>query len=93
MQIYGPAQLHGPQGISAPHANTRSGFAAPAARAADTRDTLEISAEGMFAEKLQELPEMRLERIATIREQIQNGTYETDDKLDLALSRLLDEIG
>jgi hypothetical protein len=30
--------------------------------------------------------------VASIRAQIANGTYETPEKLDMALSRLLDEI-
>lgn len=39
------------------------------------------------------LPEVRQDRVADIRAQIKNGTYDTDAKLEMALSRLLDEIG
>jgi len=97
MQIYGPAHLHGAQAISAPHihpqqSNNRANASA-APRGIDTQDTLEISSEGLFAEQVKDLPEMRTDRINQIRQQIANGTYETDDKIDLALSRMLDEIG
>ena len=36
---------------------------------------------------------VRAERVEEIRAQIEAGTYETDEKLDLALGRLLDERG
>jgi negative regulator of flagellin synthesis FlgM len=42
--------------------------------------------------RARELPEVRAERVAEIRAQIQAGTYETADKLEVALGRLLDEI-
>jgi len=31
--------------------------------------------------------------VSALRQAIASGTYETDDKLDMALDRLLDEIG
>ena len=36
---------------------------------------------------------MRHERVAEIRTQIANGTYETSEKLEAAFDRLLDELG
>ncbi len=91
MQVYGPAHLHAAQNISAPH-NNRLASAAPASRGIDTADSLEISSEGMFVEQTKNLPEMRLDRIASIRSQIANGSYDTPDKLDLALENMLDEL-
>jgi Fur family ferric uptake transcriptional regulator len=41
--------------------------------------------------RARELPEVRAERVAEIRAQIQAGTYETADKLEVALGRLLVE--
>ena len=38
-------------------------------------------------------PEVRQEQVDAIREQIAAGTYETPEKLDKAVDRLLDEIG
>ena len=52
-------------------------------------DQLEISAE---AQALQTTGGIRSERVAEVREQIAAGRYETAEKLDAAVERLLDEI-
>lgn len=36
--------------------------------------------------------DLRAEKVAAIKAQIQAGTYETDDKLDVAADRLLDDL-
>jgi negative regulator of flagellin synthesis FlgM len=93
MQIYGPAHLHGPQSVNAPHANRLAQPATPARPSADTADTVEISSQADAASRLSEIPDIRHDRVAAIKAQIQAGTYETADKLDAALEALLDEIG
>ena len=92
MQIYGPAHVHGPQAISAPHRNYASESTAPAGRPAAV-DELDISHEAAFVSRAKELPDVRADRVASIRAQIAAGTYETDEKLKVALARLFDEIG
>ena len=91
MQIYGPAQLHGPQAISSPHLRSapveQSGPANPAL------DEVQISDAGRLVDLAHQAPAIRQDRIDTIRAQIAAGTYETPAKLDIALSRLLDEVG
>ena len=81
MQIYGPAHLHGPQSVNAPHA-ARLTQPAAARAGSSTADTLEISAEAAAASRLHEIPDIRHDRVAAIKAQIQAGTYETADKLD-----------
>ena len=44
-------------------------------------------------DKVHEAPDVRQDRVSAIRAQIAAGTYETDAKLEIALDRLLDEIG
>ena len=39
------------------------------------------------------MPEIRQQRVEAIRAKIAEGTYETEEKLDIAVERLLDEIG
>lgn len=39
------------------------------------------------------MPEMREDRVEAVPRQIATGTYETSDKRDVAVVRLLDEIG
>ena len=93
MQIYGPSHLHGPQGVNTPHAARLTQPNTAARPSADTADTLEISSAGAAASRLADIPDIRYERVATLKAQIQAGTYETADKLDGALDALLDEIG
>ena len=45
-----------------------------------------------FPELASRLPEIRHEKVQEIRRQIAAGTYETPEKLDSALDRLLDEL-
>jgi negative regulator of flagellin synthesis FlgM len=92
MQIYGVSQLHGAQSLSGPH-NARLNNSQPASRNASADDELQISEAGQLASRLAEIPDVRTDRVQALREAIQNGTYETDAKLDVALDRLLDEIG
>lgn len=92
MHIYGPTHLHGAQSISSPHAvrGTKPGQSKPGE---PIRDELQLSDAGRVADKMDAIPEIRQDRVDAIRAQIAAGTYETDEKLDIALDRLLDEIG
>ena len=91
MYIYGISQVHAAQPLAAPH---RLAPAQPMASpySAAGVDQLDISPEADFVAQARELPEIREDRVAAIRAQIEAGTYETAGKLDAALSRLLDEI-
>jgi len=91
MYIYGSSQIHAAQPISAPHRMTPS-QAQSGVRSFGGVDQLDISPEADFVAQARDLPEIREDRVAALKAQIQNGTYETGDKLDMALSRLLDEI-
>jgi len=94
MQIYGPTALHSAQGINAPHAlRANQPTSAPTRTSVDTVDQLDISPAASLASRLSDIPDIRQERVNSIRAQLAAGTYETDDKLDGALSALLDEIG
>lgn len=54
-------------------------------------DQLDFSAEAQALMSAQGGEgEMRLDRIATIRQAISDGSYETPEKLDAALEKLLD---
>ena len=57
------------------------------------RDQLEISSAGKMLDRLSETPEVRAERLANIKEAIENGAYDTDEKLEAALSKMFDSIG
>jgi negative regulator of flagellin synthesis FlgM len=52
-------------------------------------DQLELSAE---AKLLETKGDLRMDRITEIRTQIAQGQYDTPEKLEVALSRMFDEI-
>jgi anti-sigma28 factor (negative regulator of flagellin synthesis) len=52
---------------------------------------VEVSDVARFLDELRRLPSVRLDRIESIRQAIEAGAYETEQKLDTALDRLLSE--
>ena len=92
MQISGPGSVHGAHGLQGPHGPRAKSPAAPADSTSRPQsiDKVEISAEAASAA---DAGEIRAGRVAEIRAQIAKGSYETPEKLDAALDRLLDEIG
>ena len=92
MQIHGPAHLHGPQPIGPPHSSRVS---QPHSRPDSTpiSDEVEISEAARLVDQARQVPEVRQDRIDAIRTQLAQGTYETQEKLEIAVERLLDEIG
>ena len=92
MHIYGPAHLHGPQAIGPPHS---SRVARPAGQPDSTpiKDELEISDAARLVDQSRAVPEIRQDRVDAVRAKIAEGTYETQEKLEIAIERLLDEIG
>jgi negative regulator of flagellin synthesis FlgM len=54
---------------------------------------VEISAAAEAAVQAAESSEVRSDLVARVRGEIAAGTYETPEKLDAALERLLDQIG
>jgi len=61
--------------------------------AAQIADEVDISEAARLVEQTQLMPDIRQDRVDAVRRQIAEGVYETSDKLDVALERLLDEIG
>lgn len=91
MQIYGPAAVHGAQGISAPHVH-RTSATSPSGGGSQVSDQLDLSPSATFVDQARNLPDVRLDRVQQLRAAIAEGSYETDQKLNAALDRLLDEI-
>jgi negative regulator of flagellin synthesis FlgM len=92
MHIYGPSQMHGPQSIGAPH-GIRPAQPMTRPEAPQIADQVDISDAARLVEQVQQMPDIREDRVEAVRQQIAAGTYETGDKLDVAVERLLDEIG
>lgn len=91
MQIYGPSGIQGAQSINSPHI-TRRVDAPQQTSSLQPTDELTLSSEASFIDAARSLPDVRQDRIDAIRQQIADGTYDTDDKMNAALDALLDEI-
>jgi anti-sigma28 factor (negative regulator of flagellin synthesis) len=91
MHVYGPAHLHGAQPVNAPHISRLAPPTAP--RSTAIEDELQISDAAQMMGRVHDMPDIRQDLVQRIRSEIASGAYETDEKLDVALGRLLDEIG
>ncbi len=65
--------------------------AAPA-EAAGIGDVVEISTAARLAAMVQDIPEVRADLVARIKAEIASGTYETDERMEVAMDRLLDDL-
>ncbi|MBN1394881.1 MAG: flagellar biosynthesis anti-sigma factor FlgM [Pirellulales bacterium] len=92
MHVHGPSHLHGPQPISPPH-GVKPTEQMHRPDAPQIADEVDISEAARLAEQIQQMPDIRGDRVEAVRRQIAEGTYETRDKLHVAVERLLDEIG
>ncbi len=92
MEIYGPGYLDGPQSIQAPH-RAKAVEPQQSADGLHGPDSVDLSPEAEIVGRVQDVPDLRTDRIAQIRAEIAAGTYETEAKLEVAVGRLLDEIG
>ena len=90
MNIQGVNYVHSPQAINGPH--RAAAPAAPANSSLTEVDQLDISPTADLASRALDAPAIRADRVAQIRSAIEAGNYDTDEKMNLALDRLLDEI-
>ncbi|MCY2962254.1 MAG: flagellar biosynthesis anti-sigma factor FlgM [Planctomycetota bacterium] len=88
MEVRGPGSISGavPIGRTAPAAAPPP--AAPAAFVAP-RDEVEISSAARMLDAASRSPGVREQRLEQIRAAIASGTYETPEKLESAVDRLL----
>ena len=93
MQIYGPSQVHGPHALQDPHFTNRAHGSQAGSAASGPTDQLDISPAAEAAAQASEAGQVRSDLVARVRSEIASGTYETPDKLDAALDRLLDHLG
>ena len=56
------------------------------------QDEVQISAAGRMIDQLNNDPQARAERLAALREAIDSGVYETADKLERAMERMLESV-
>ena len=92
MQIQGTNRIHSPQGINAPHFSTKTA-GTQSTGAAGKADRVEISPAANAAIEATKGGRIRTDLVNLIRSQIAAGTYDTPEKMDVAMERLLDQMG
>ena len=90
MEIFGAGGASGAQPIY-PRLAPFSVDSGNSVHAGAPRDHVEISPLGQMLDGISRLPEIRHERVEEIRRQIAEGTYDTPERLELALDRMFDE--
>ena len=56
-------------------------------------DTVELSTVSRYMDALRQLRQNHQARVAEVQKQVAADTYETDDKLDTAIDRLVEDLG
>ncbi|MFN9994020.1 MAG: flagellar biosynthesis anti-sigma factor FlgM [Phycisphaerales bacterium] len=85
-QTFAPANR--PVGVSRPE----EGAGSTSSTITRGEDRLEVSAMASYLSKLNALPAVRHELVNSVRARIEAGTYETQDKLDIAFDELIREV-
>ncbi len=93
MSGIGPVNI---TGSTSPITAGRNGPAsmAPSAPATTTpTDEVEISQHGQLLSQLDSLPDIRQDKVASVREAIAKDDYESDEKVDRTIEALLEDLG
>jgi negative regulator of flagellin synthesis FlgM len=91
MEIFGAGGTQGPQPIY-PRLAAFSLDAGHTVHAGAPRDHVEISPLGQMLDGIDRIPDIRQDKVDEIRRQIAANAYESPEKLELALDRMLDEL-
>jgi flagellar biosynthesis anti-sigma factor FlgM len=93
MQIQGTSHLPNSQPLSRTMRIDQGGSPAARPSFSSSEDQLDISAEAEFLSRaLENRPEFRSEKVAQMKAAIAEGDYDTDEKLDAAMMKMLDDI-
>ncbi len=68
------------------------GGIAPKAEVVQSADVVEISSVAKIAAKIHELPDVRTELVERVKDEIATGTYETSERLEIAIDRLMEDL-
>ncbi|MFN0051808.1 MAG: flagellar biosynthesis anti-sigma factor FlgM [Planctomycetales bacterium] len=90
MEVRGLNSVGATAPVSRPAAATAS--EAPAVGNATPRDEVQISSVGRMLDDASRVAGVREQRLADIKSAIEAGTYETPEKLMVALDRMLNQI-
>ena len=92
MEINGAGRIDSSEAIRGPQ-QARAIEPQQSTESVHEMDQIDISPAAELVSQVADLPDIRADRVAEIRAQIDSGVYETEEKLDIAMGRLLDELG
>ena len=69
-----------------------TGTSAGSAAGTASRHALDIITKALIMREISRLPEVRMEKIFEVKKQIERGEYETEEKIDITIDRILKEI-
>jgi len=69
-------------------AKTASSASGPTA----VNDVVEISTAAKLAAKINDIPDVRADLVAQVKAEIAAGTYDTPERIDAAVNKLMDEL-
>lgn len=90
MEVHGPTSV----GASVPISHTRPTVEVEPASSApisSPQDEVDISSVGKMLDGMSRTTGVREERLAQIKAAIADGTYDTPEKLEMALSRMIEQ--
>jgi negative regulator of flagellin synthesis FlgM len=91
MEIGRPEGVPGPGRIERPKVPRTIPPSAPSPSPVGKTDSVEISEIGHFISQASQLPQIRSEKVEAIRKEIEQGRFETPQKLSDAIERFLEE--
>jgi negative regulator of flagellin synthesis FlgM len=91
MEVRGLSSASPPAPINRPE-STPAVEELQAAGPVSPKDEVEISAVGKMLDDASRTPGIREQRLAEIKAAIEAGTYETPEKLELALARMVEQL-
>ena len=90
MDVQGPGGISGPNRIEPQR--VYAGRTEKSDLGPKVGDRAEISEAAQLLNKLAEVPEIRMEKIEELKELIATGRYETKEKIERAIDKLMEEI-
>ena len=91
MNIWGVFSTQGSQGVGAVKSLDAAQAAVKQQGVGEVHDAVTLSVDAVRTADA--TADIRFDRVNAIRAAIADGSYDTDDKLDIALDRLLDRLG
>lgn len=84
--------VQGPGGLQPPEPTGGVTPDTSAYRVQEASDSVEISTAAKLAIRLREIPDVRTDMVVRVKAEILAGTYETQERLEIAVDRLFEEL-